>query len=102
MSLRAGKLLKEQPKEKPELQIFHRLKKQEQFLFTFLLNLKVEATNNRAERALRPAVISRKISCGNRSFKGANTWQVNASIIATTKKRNQPLQNIISSVLPTG
>ena len=43
----------------------------------------VDATNNLAERQLRPAVIARKISCGNKTPKGAGSWQILASIAAT-------------------
>ncbi len=44
---------------------------------------KVEATNNRAERQLRPAVIARKISCGNKTSQGAATWQILTSLAVT-------------------
>src|SRR5262245_39372062 len=44
-----------------------RLLKQRDHLFTFLDHDAVEATNNLAERQLRPAVISRKLSCGNKT-----------------------------------
>ena len=47
----------------------------------------VEATNNRAERQLRPAVISRKISCGNKTEQGANTWAVLVSLAATAAQK---------------
>jgi hypothetical protein len=47
----------------------------------------VDATNNLAERQLRPAVIARKISCGNKTQKGARTWQILASIAATCAQR---------------
>ena len=40
---------------------------QEDWLFNFVINPDVEPTNNRAERALRPSVIYRKISGGSRS-----------------------------------
>jgi hypothetical protein len=46
----------------------------------------VEATNNLAERQLRPAVIARKISCGNKTQKGARTRQILASL-ATCAQR---------------
>ncbi len=52
-------------------------------LFRFVLDKEVEATNNRAERALRPLVVMRKISGGNRSQKGARTLETNMSVIRT-------------------
>ena len=56
-------------------------------LFTFLDHDGVDATNNLAERQLRPAVIARKISCGNKTQKGARTWQILASLAATCAQR---------------
>ena len=47
------------------------------------LEHRVEPTNNRAERAIRPAVIARKVSCGNKTPRGAATWEVLASRCAT-------------------
>ena len=47
-----------------------RLSKHAHQLFTFLEQMDVEPDNNRAERAIRPAVVTRKISGGNRSPKG--------------------------------
>jgi transposase len=52
-------------------------------LFTFLDHDGVDATNNLAERQLRPPVIACKISCGNKPQKGARTWQILASLAAT-------------------
>jgi hypothetical protein len=49
----------------------------------------VEPTNNRAERALRPAVIYRKTSGGSRSDRGANTYARLHSIFYTTKIRKK-------------
>jgi len=45
---------------------------------------------NLAERKLRPAVISRKLSYGNKTPKGANTWAILASPAATSQQRGDP------------
>ena len=50
-----------------EEKLRRRLRKQCDHLFTFLDHEAVDATNNLAERQLRPAVISRKLSCGNKT-----------------------------------
>jgi transposase len=63
-----------------------RLLKQRDHLFTFLDHEAVDATNNLAERQLRPAVISRKLSCGNKTEHGARTWQVLTSLAATCRQ----------------
>jgi transposase len=76
------------PRSQPnEEAVRHRLYKQRDHLFTFLDHEGVEATNNLAERQLRPAVIARKISCGNKTPKGARTWQILTSLAATCTQR---------------
>jgi transposase len=52
-------------------------------MLTFLGNPDVEATNNRAERAIRPAVITRKISGGHRSEAGARAVADVTSVLRT-------------------
>jgi len=47
----------------------------------------VPATNNLAERQLRPAVMARKVSCGNKTSKGARAWQVLASMAARCRQK---------------
>ena len=49
-----------------EEKLRHRLRKQRDHLFTFLDHAAVEATNNLAERQLRPAVMSRSSPAGTR------------------------------------
>ena len=66
-----------------------RLWKQRDHLFVFLEHPGVDATNNLAERQLRPAVIRRKLSCGNRSRRGAQTFEVLTSLAATCRQRGQ-------------
>ncbi len=70
-----------------EEKVRNRLRKQQDHLFTFLDYPGVDATNNLAERQLRPAVISRKLSCGNKTLNGANTWAILASLAATSQQR---------------
>lgn len=66
-----------------------RLAKQRDHLFTFLDHADVPATNNLAERQLRPAVIARKLSCGNKTPAGARTWEILASVAATCAQRRE-------------
>jgi hypothetical protein len=73
----------------PAEKVRERIRKRRRSLFTFLDHDAVEATNNRAERALRPAVIARKLSCGNKTASGARTWEILASLAATCAQRGQ-------------
>lgn len=77
-----------------------RLWKQRDHLFTFLERPEVPATNNLAERQLRPAVIARKISCGNKTEKGARAWAVLASLAATCRQRGTSLMAELTRRLP--
>ena len=80
---RAHELLDTERPQSQEEKVRMRLWKQRDHLFTFLEHTAVPATHNLAERPLRPAVIARKISCGNKTETGAQAWQVLASIAAT-------------------
>jgi transposase len=65
------------------------LRHEQPWLFTFLYCPGLEATNNAAERALRPAVIARKTWGGNRTENGAKTQQILISIITTCRQQGK-------------
>jgi hypothetical protein len=67
LSPRARSDLTDEGLTDPEDYVRNRLWKQRDHLFTFLDHAGVAATNNLAERRLRPAVIQRKLSCGNQT-----------------------------------
>ena len=77
------RLLNEPVELGDEVRIRNRLRKQRSHWIGCLYELSAEPTNNRAERSLRPAVIARKISCGNKTNHDRRTWQVLASLVAT-------------------
>jgi hypothetical protein len=64
-----------------------RLQRYRPELTRFLWEKKLEGTNNAAERALRPAVVMRKITGGNRSESGAAAWAKLASLIRTADQK---------------
>lgn len=63
----------------------HRLNR----LLYFLTDPSIPPTNNAAERALRPAVISRKVSQCSKSQGGADTFAKFKSVVETAKLRGQ-------------
>src|SRR3989344_2139024 len=72
-------------------------------LFRFVTNLEIEATNNRAERGIRKAVIIRKISNGNRSKKGVDIFGVLLSVIETLKLQGKnPLKEMQRIIQASG
>lgn len=83
-----------------EEKVRRRLDKQKDHLFTFLDHAAVDATNNLAERQLRPAVIARKVSCGNKTLKGARTWEILTSLAATCTQQAQSFSQLISQTVP--
>ena len=69
-------------------------------VFTFLLEPEaIEATNWRAEHALRPAVVTRKVCGGNRSRRGAHTQEVLASVLRTIQQRDLDAATILPELL---
>lgn len=59
------------------------LRHEQPYLFSFLHCPGLDATNNAAERAIRPAVVARKTWGGNRTPQGARTQKILASILRT-------------------
>jgi hypothetical protein len=78
-----------------EEKVRRRLEKQQDHLFTFLEVEEVDATNNLAERQLRPAVIARKVSCGNKTPQGARTWEILTSLAATCAQQAESFAQLV-------
>ncbi|HEY3856808.1 MAG TPA: transposase, partial [Verrucomicrobiae bacterium] len=96
LELRAGQLLTAPRPTTLEEKVRRRLEKQQDHLFTFLEHADVDATHNLAERQLRPAVIARKVSCGNKTPQGARTWQILTSLAATCAQQSQSFAKLVS------
>ena len=76
-----------------------RLRKQRRHLLRFLRVEGVEATHNRAERALRPAVLVRKTGGCNKTPRGARTHAVLASLLQTLRQQGRETLTYLISVL---
>jgi len=70
------------------VKMLNRLDKHRQSLFRFVDDPNVPDTNNAAERGLRRSVVMRKITGGNRSWKGADNHQVIMSVMQTWEKQD--------------
>ena len=68
-------------------------------VFTFLLDPQIDATNWRAEHALRPAVVTRKVCGGNRTAHGAHTQEVLASVVRTLHQRQLDVTTALTTLL---
>jgi len=82
------------------IRIANRLRKQRPHLLTCLYVDGVEPTNNLAERQLRPLVIVRKLSCGNKTDAGKRTLEILASLAATCRQRGQDFAQLVAQTLP--
>jgi transposase len=66
-------------------------------LLRFLDDPRIEPTNNRAERALRPAVIARKVSQCSKNQPGAETFAAFASVTRTLMQRgSSPIDGLVN------
>ena len=70
-------------KSAPQRVLAERMERFIRELFVFVQQPEVPSENNAAERAIRPAVVARKISGGTRSAKGSRTASVLRSLFET-------------------
>lgn len=68
-------------------------------LFTFLRHDNVSATNYRAEQAIRPAVVNRKVWGGNRTVVGAAAQSILMSGLAMARQQEREALDFISLTL---
>jgi hypothetical protein len=83
------RLLKQVVTQPGDVAVQNRLAKQQAHLLGCLDEPAAEPTNNRAERALRPAVIARKLSCGNKTTRGKRCWEILTSLATTAQQRSE-------------
>jgi transposase len=79
--------------------IARRMQKYCKELTAFLWDKDLDGTNNAAERALRPAVVARKISGGSRSKNGAEAWATLASLMRTAGQQGQRIMETVRAML---
>lgn len=70
--------------------------------FTFLEYKEVDPTNNRAERALRPLVIKRRISQQSRGTDNMDSYAMQMSMYMTTRLQGTDYMKTLSDTLKSG
>jgi transposase len=65
---------------------------------TFIDHPELQPTNNLAERALRPLVVLRKLTFGNRSAEGARRTGVLISVVETAKRQGHDLLQFLQQL----
>jgi len=79
----------------------NRLKRHKGEILTFLYVKGIDPHNNHAEQQIRPDVIFRKITFGNRSISGAENHSVIMTILQTAKLNNMdPIKTLEDVLLP--
>ena len=68
-------------------------------LFSFLYDPTLDATNWRAEQALRPAVANRKVCGGNRTPLAAETQQILVTLFRTSRQRALDPLRVLTDLL---
>jgi transposase len=69
-------------------------------IFSFLFDPTLDATNWRAEQALRPLVVTRKMcGGGNRTRRGADSQHVLASVLRTAAQRDVDATAVLATLL---
>jgi transposase len=68
-------------------------------LLTFLTIRGVDATNWRAEQALRPAVVNRKVWGGNRTPAGSHAQAILASVLQTCQLQGRDALDFLNQTL---
>ena len=96
---RLGELIDASWEDQQAKRLIKRLRRHRNDLFTFLDQAGVPFDNNHAERIIRPAVIIRKNSYGNRSQRGADCQAVLMSVFRTLKQRgHDPVSTICEEI----
>lgn len=99
LTVRLDELIATAWEDKDAKRLIKRLRRHRNDLLTFLDEQDVPFDNNHAERAIRPAVMIRKNSYGNRSDRGADTQAVLMSVYRTLQQRGHaPLKTVVDAV----
>ena len=98
---RLGRLLTQRRPRDRRLRLFHQhLVVEFEAIFSFLFDPTLDATNWRAEHALRPAVVTRKMcGGGNRTDRGATSQQILASVLRTADQRGLDATDVFVALL---
>ena len=76
--------------------IFANLKQRQDGLWNFVYHDDVEPTNNRAERAVRPAVIKRKLSFGTQSSDGSRFIERMLTVCESLRRQGRAVLDFIA------
>ena len=87
LNARLDELMRLTPVHEAGVKLQRMIKRTRQYLFVFVTNRDIPATNNGSERALRPCAVFRKITNGFRTEWGAKLYADIRSVIETGRRR---------------
>lgn len=99
LEARTDQLLRWKPRDEENRKLLKHLRKQRHALFTFLDEPGIDATNWRAEQAIRPAVVARKVWGGNRTWNGATTHGILLTFLRTASQQRLDPAILLAPVL---
>jgi transposase len=99
LQAKLDRLLEWRPRDEENRKLLAHLGREREALFTFLRLPGIPATNWRAEQAIRPAVVTRKVCGGNRTWNGAVAQQVLASVLRTSRQQKRDALELLADLL---
>ena len=94
-----NRVLAEQQSDPDNARLVKLLLKHRSRILTFLYVAGLEPTNNLAEREIRPEVLVRKISAGNRGDPGAQAHAILGSVIRTCQRQGRDFLGVAVELL---
>lgn len=91
LDARLDRLLAQRYRTEANCRLAKHLRHEQPYLLTFLHCPGLDATNHRAEQAIRPAVVARKVWGGNRTENGARTQQILMSVFRTCYQQGKDI-----------
>jgi hypothetical protein len=99
LQARGDRLLAWKPTDKDNRKLAAHLGRERDALFTFLHHPEVPATNWAAEQAIRPAVATRKVCGGNRTWRGAHTQEILITVLRTSYQQGRDPYTLLTALL---
>jgi transposase len=99
LEVRMDRTLERRYRSPQNRRLANHLLREREALFTFLICPGLEATNWRAEQAIRPMVVTRKVWGGNRTSRGAHTQGILVSILQTCRQQLRSASSILQKLI---
>jgi len=99
LEVHLDRALYRRPRSRENRRFADHLLRERDAILTFLYCPGLEATNWRAEQAIRPMVVTRKVWGGNRTLSGAQTQSILLSFLQTCRQHNRHALPLLTQLL---